>query len=109
MSDRTDLIAGIRQFADWLEATPDVPAPTSPRFLLPLSTNSAVIAFASEHGLTTTADAEGNLSAALTFGSVTYEAYGYVDFEEHRAAIAERNARTWAAENGLQITSSACV
>ncbi|MFJ8437655.1 hypothetical protein [Kitasatospora griseola] len=108
MSDRTQLIAGIRQFADWLETHPEVTAPTNPRFLLPLSTNQAVTNFAAEHGLTTAADDEGNLSAELVFGPVVYRVYGYTDFEEHRATIAERNAREWAAENGLQITPSTC-
>ncbi|KDN84397.1 hypothetical protein [Kitasatospora cheerisanensis] len=108
MSDRAQLINGIRQFADWLEANPDVAAPSNPRFLLPLSTNSAVAVFAAEHSLTTTSDAEGNLSAVLTFGPLSYEAYGYVDFEEHRAALEEKNARDWAAKNGLRITTGTC-
>ncbi len=107
MSDRTQLTTGLRQFADWLETHPDVTPPRNPRFLLPLSTNQAVVDFAAEHGLTTTADTEGNLSASLVFGSVTYEAYGYVDFATHLAAREEKDARDWADQHGLQITPRA--
>ncbi|MFI1520627.1 hypothetical protein [Kitasatospora cineracea] len=107
MSKRDQIITGIRQFADWLEANPEIDAPIDPHFLVPLSTNSAVTEFAAEHGLTTTADAEGNLSATLVFAGVRYQAYGYVDFEAHRQAREEKNARTWADKHGLQITPRA--
>ncbi|MFD9124928.1 hypothetical protein [Kitasatospora sp. NPDC059571] len=104
MSARARLTNAIRDFADWLDANPQVDAPHAPRFLLPLHTNQAVIDFANEHGLETTADAEGNLSAAVTFGPVVYEAYGYVDFDTHRDACDERTARSWADRTGMQIT-----
>lgn len=100
---RAQFIAGLRAFADWLDANPDVEAPRDQRFLLALSINPAVAEFAAQHGLETTADDEGNLSATVTFGPVHYKAYGYTDFAAHCDANAERNARDWADRNGLQI------
>lgn len=107
MSNRAQFTAALRAFADWLDANPDVDAPTDQRFLLPLHTNPAVIDFAAEHGLTTTADAEGNLSADIEFGPIAYQAYGYTDFGAHRDACDERTARKWAGEHGMQITPQA--
>jgi hypothetical protein len=100
---RAAFTAGLRQFADWIDANPDVTAPTGQRFLLPLHTNQAVTDFAAEHGLTATADAEGNLSADIEFGPIAYQAYGYTDFNAHRDACNERTARRWAAEKGLEL------
>jgi hypothetical protein len=101
---RSEFIAGMHAFADWLEANPEVEPPTNERMLLPLHTNSAVQAFAAEHGLNVDHDDEGNASANLMFGPVVYHAYGYVDFAAHLDASDERHARSWAEKNGLQIT-----
>ncbi|WP_145503208.1 hypothetical protein [Streptomyces sp. CFMR 7] len=103
MNDRTEYIAGIRAFADWLENNPTVPSPGDQRLLLALSTNSAVEEFAAQHNLAVVTDDEGNMSAELTFGSIAYHAYGYVDFGQHVAAMNERRARKWAEEQGLEI------
>lgn len=102
---RTAFTAGLREFADFLDANEQYPVPSRHQILLPLTTNSAVEEFAARHGLGIEADKEGNLSATLTFGPVTYLAYGYVDFEEHRAATAERDARTWASQQGLELVT----
>jgi hypothetical protein len=109
MRNRAQFTAALRAFADWLDANPGVDAPSGQRFLLPLHTTQAVEEFAAEHGLTTTADAEGNLSATLTFGDgqVTYEAYGYVDFNTHIDACDKRTAHKWANKHGMQITPQA--
>ncbi|WP_405506471.1 hypothetical protein OG323_06490 [Streptomyces cyaneofuscatus] len=103
MNDRTEYIAGLRAFADWLENNPTVQGPGGQRLLLALSTNSAVEEFAAQHNLTVVTDDEGNMSAELTFGPITYHAYGYVDFGQHVAAMNERRARRWAEEQGLEI------
>lgn len=98
---RSGYIAGLRQFADWLETHTEVPVPLSNKFLLALSTNTAVREFAETHGLPVDTDDEGNASCDLVFGAITYHAYGYTDFQEHCARGAERQARRWAAEQGL--------
>lgn len=100
---RAAYVAGLRDFADFLEST-DVEVPRTQRtLLLSLSLNSAVEAFAAKHGLTVGYDAEGNASADLVFGPVVYHAYGYVDFAEHCDRNNERTARTWAELHGLEI------
>jgi hypothetical protein len=106
MSDRTEYIAGLRAFADWLESNPDVREPQEQRLLLSLSTNPAVEAFAAEHGLDVTIDDDGNASCELTFGSITYHAYGYRDFAEHCAATDEKRARAWAEKNGVALVKA---
>jgi hypothetical protein len=106
MSDaRTDYTNALRQFADWLDANPQYDAPASQKLLVPLSTNPAVREFADRHGLEVAMDAEGNLSAEIKFGPIAYHVYGYVDFEAHVAAKSERDARTWAGRNGLEIVA----
>ncbi|MGW3321077.1 hypothetical protein [Streptomyces virginiae] len=95
---------GLRELADWLDANPDVPLQAT-RILLALSTNPAVAEFAAQHGWPVTRDGEGNASAERTFGPITFHAYGYVDFAAHYAASSERQARKWAAEQGLEITA----
>ncbi|NUV65726.1 hypothetical protein G6W57_01170 [Streptomyces sp. CAI-121] len=102
MTYRTEYIAGIRAFADWLENNPAVAVPGSEKFLLPLHTNPAVEEFAAKHSLAVAADSEGNESAEVTFGPIAYQAYGYVDFNEHLARNDERNARRWAEKQGLE-------
>jgi hypothetical protein len=103
--DRAAFTAGLRQFADFLDANEQYPVPGDPRLLLCLLTNPAVEEFATRHGLVIAADEEGNLSADMAFGSISYHAYGYVDFEVHQAATAERNARDWASKQGLELVA----
>lgn len=103
MNPREEFIQGLRDLADWLTDTPDAKVPQEQRLLLALSTNPAVEAFAAEHGLTVVFNEEGNASADLAFGPVTYHAYGYVDFDAHCDAHSEREARLWAASKGLAL------
>lgn len=98
--ERAQYVAGLRGLADWLECSA-APVPTSQRLLLPLHSNPAVEAFAAEHDLEVVYDREGNASADLRFGQITYHAYGYVDFAEHCERSNERQARAWADQNGL--------
>lgn len=100
---RDDYIAGLRQFADFLEQHPAVQAPDGERLLLPLLTNAAVDEFAATHELTVTTDQDGNKSADLVFGPVVFHAYGYVDFVDHLKRGQEKQARTWADANGMVI------
>lgn len=104
MSDRTAFTAALRQFADWLDANPDIEVPGTERLLAYLPTNSEVERFAAEHGLAVVADNEGNLSTEIEFGPLRYHAYSYVDFEAHREASDERQARDWADRTGQTIT-----
>ncbi|MFE7395676.1 hypothetical protein [Streptomyces sp. NPDC057557] len=103
MSDRDEYIAGLRQFADWLENNPAVADPGRQQLLLPLMTNAAVDAFATEHGLTVSTDAVGNMSVEIQFGPITYRAYGYIDFAQHVADREEQQARRWAEKKGLEL------
>ncbi|MGW3594951.1 hypothetical protein [Streptomyces sp. NPDC005167] len=103
MNDRDQYIAGLREFADWLEQHPTVAAPNAQRLLLPLSTNPKVEAFAAEHGLTVDTDDEGNMSVELQFGPISYHVYGYANFAEHCAKDNERRARQWAEAQGLEL------
>ncbi|WP_441251177.1 hypothetical protein [Kitasatospora sp. McL0602] len=106
-TDRAEFTTGLRQFADWLDANTQYPIPSGQRILLALSTNPAVQEFADRFDLETVADPEGNLSAEITFGPVSYHAYGYTDFDAHWAAARERAARTWAANRGLEFVAKA--
>lgn len=103
MADRTEYIAGLRKFADWLESNPNVPESWGERLLLALHTNTAVEEFATAHGLRVAYDDEGNASCDMVFGPITYHVYGYVDFDEHCARNDERKARRWAAKQGMVI------
>lgn len=102
-SARNEYIAGLRQFADWLEQNPTVKAPVGDQLLLSLLTNEAVEEFAATHGLTVVTDAEGNASTDLVFGSIVYHVYGYVDFADHLKRGKESQARSWADENDMVI------
>ncbi|MGW1498953.1 hypothetical protein ACWCQW_10335 [Streptomyces mirabilis] len=102
-SERDEYIAGLRQFADWLEQHPDVEAPTVDRMLLPLNTNSAVEEFAAAHELAVTVDSSGNAEAVLHFGPVKYVAYGYADFKAFCEKRAEEQARRWAETNSMDL------
>lgn len=106
-TDRAQFTAGLRQFADFLDAHEQYPTPSDQRILLSLLTNDAVTEFAQQHGLNTAADGEGNLSVDLCFGPIVYHAYGYVDFAAHQAAHNERQARNWADRNGLELVAKA--
>ncbi|WP_097982864.1 hypothetical protein [Streptomyces sp. f150] len=103
MNDRTKYILGLRQLATWLENNPDARVSSDERFLVPLHTNTAVEEFAAKHNLPMVTDKEGNKSTQMQFGPITYYAYGYVDFAQHLAAQNERDARKWAAEQGLEL------
>jgi hypothetical protein len=100
---RSAFIAGVREFADWLEANPQFTTPLDERFLLALHTNPAVEEFAAERDLTVDYDDEGNASVDLRFGPITYHVYGYVDFAEHCERNRERQARSWADRKGLAL------
>ncbi|WP_405883555.1 hypothetical protein OG747_36260 [Streptomyces sp. NBC_01384] len=100
---RTEYIAGLREFADWLEQNPQIEAPTNSRMLLPLTTNPAVEEFANIHGLTVEVDSDGNASADLKFGPIVYLAYGYADFQEFVKQNNEKQARDWADKNDMVI------
>lgn len=102
-----EFTAGLRAFADWLDANPETQAPQHQRLLLALSTNTAVEEFAAGHGLTVAYDDDGNASCALKFGPITYHAYGYVDFEATRDKHMERDAREWAGRKGMEIVPAA--
>ncbi|MEU0783444.1 hypothetical protein ABZ341_17960 [Streptomyces sp. NPDC006173] len=99
---RDAYIAGLRQFADFLEQHPAVEAP-SEQLLLPLLTNDAVEEFAATHELTVATSKDGNKSAELVFGPVVYRAYGYVDFSLHLKQGQEKQARAWADANGMAL------
>lgn len=103
MTDRNEYIAGLREFADWLEKNPAVETPYGERFLLALTTNPAVEAFATKHGLTVDTDDDGNTSADLHFGPIRYHAYGYADFTAYTAEWDEKRARRWVEKQGLEL------
>lgn|GEM_PF-2314060 len=104
MTDRTEYIAGLRQLAGWLEEHPDVPFPRySTDIAVPLRDNPAVAEFAAVAGVEVETDEKGNTSADIKFGPVTYHAYGYADWDKHRAEHSENQARTWADSNGMVI------
>jgi hypothetical protein len=100
---RAEAIEGLRDLAAFLEANPSVPTFGAQQVLLPLSSNQEVENFAAEHQLTVKYDEEGNASADLKFGPITYHTYGYVDFQEHLKRRAEKSARSWAERNGLEL------
>ncbi|MFE0137665.1 hypothetical protein ACFWY6_39830 [Streptomyces sp. NPDC059037] len=102
--ERQARIDGLRALADWLESTQTAPVAYGPdRFVVPLHTNEAVEEFAADHELTVEYDDEGNARSTIEFGSVVYQVYGYVNFAEHCERGAERQARTWAERQGLEI------
>ncbi|MCX5138375.1 hypothetical protein [Streptomyces sp. NBC_00338] len=103
MTDRTEYIAGLRELANWLEINPTGPFPSDNRLLVPLVTNDAVAAFATEYGASVTTNKDDNTSAELRFGSLTYYAYGYADFTDHLAKQNEKQARAWAEKQGLEL------
>jgi hypothetical protein len=79
------------------------PPRTGEVIIHPLHTNSAVAEFAARYGLPVVYDAEGNASASIAFGPISYQVYGYVDFDEHCGRTAERDARAYAAKHGLAL------
>jgi hypothetical protein len=94
---------GLSALAGWLTEHEITPPRTGKRIIHPLHTNSAVAEFATRYGLPVVYDAEGNASASIAFGPISYQAYGYVDFDEHCRTHAERDARAYAAANGVAL------
>lgn len=103
IEERAAYTSSLRQLADWIDAHPELPIPYVSDLLTPLHTNAAVEDFAKAVELEATADKEGNLSVAVSFGPINYRVYGYVDFGEHVRVGDEKQARRWAAENGLDL------
>jgi hypothetical protein len=103
---RAASVAGVHAFAVWLQANPQVAVPLRGRFLLPLHTNPAVADFATKYGLNVVTDEHGNTSCDLTFGPVTYHAYGYADFKAQCERDNEKNARQWAKSKGMEIVTA---
>lgn len=101
--ERAAFTRDLRRFAAGLDAWHDLPLPYTDTFNVPLSTNEAVETFAGARGLKVAYDTEGNSSAEMSFGTITYHVYGYTDFAAHRKATAERDARRWADQNGMEI------
>lgn len=101
---RSEYISSLRQLADWLAAHPDMPVPSYRSAVnLPVLTNAAVEEFATTHAHAVVYDSEGNASVSVSFGSIDYHVYGYMDFEAHVAASNERDARQWADEHGVDL------
>jgi hypothetical protein len=101
---RDEYITGLHQLADWLTLNPTAPYPEyNDRVLLSLTTNTALQSFADEFDLPVATDADGNTSAELHFGTLTYHAYGYADFSAHQETQAAESAEAWAQRSGHQI------
>ncbi|WP_338699137.1 hypothetical protein V2W30_22500 [Streptomyces sp. Q6] len=104
---RSEFIAGLRALADFLEQTPSVRCSSTETLLLNLRTTSAVEEFARQLELPVRYDDEGNATSILRFGPIAYEAFGYVDFDQHLAVKSERDARRWAEQHGLEMRPAA--
>lgn len=105
---RAQYIQGLHNLAEWLTANPaaPIPSPTLQRMGMPVMTNTAVVAFAIEHGLTVDYDSNGNASCDVHFGPLVLNVYGYDDFTTHLAQMKERDAREWADRQGLVIQTT---
>lgn len=101
--DRDGYIAGLRDLADWLERHPDVAVPVVKSIQVSLITNQRVAEFAAAAGTDVETDGAGNTRATLQFGSLTYFAIGYADWDRHYAEHKESQARTWADEHDMVI------
>ena len=102
--DRDSYSSGLRQLADWLEQHPAVPYPVySTQIAVPLMDNARVEAFASAAGMDVETDEDGNTSATVHFGGLTYRGYGYANWEQHLAQHNESRARNWADQNDMVI------
>src|SRR4051812_28440524 len=98
---------GLYDLADWLTEH-DIPLlGSTERILYPLHTNAAVEDFAARAGLSVVYDDEGNASATATFGPVCFHVYGYADRAATFRRHDERQARQFAAENGLELVPAA--
>ncbi|MEY9876596.1 hypothetical protein ABH931_006106 [Streptacidiphilus sp. MAP12-33] len=104
MTEREQFIQGLRQLVDWLTLNPDIPAPTSRQFLVPLHSNAPVRQLAEHLGTDLATDEHGNCSTEVTFGPVTYLAYGYVDFTAHMERRSAENAENYAQRHNLTLT-----
>lgn len=106
-SGREQFVAGLRDLADWLEETPQVPVPGNPQsVLLYLRTDEEVVRLAEAIGHT--ADRADHVAAFdVVFGPITYHVYGYEDFAAHLDRNQEATARDWAARHGMAIAPAA--
>jgi len=104
--DQAAYVSGLIELAGWLSQNPDGIPGIRARLLLPLSTNAAVEDFAARHGLSVSYDDEGNASAGLAFGRVVFDAYGYVDFDEHCERTDREAAERFATRHGLALVSA---
>lgn len=100
---RDEYIAGLRELADWLEQHPGVEVPYVKDISVPLASNPRVAEFAAAAGVDVQTDKAGNTSARIEFGSLTYYAYGYADWNQHLADHYEGLARNWADKHGMVI------
>ncbi|MFE6488808.1 hypothetical protein ACFVGN_38570 [Streptomyces sp. NPDC057757] len=103
---RRKSIEGLRALADFLESNPSLPVPSSQHLNVPLMTNAPVEEFAAAQGLDVEYDDEGNASADVKFGPLTYHVYGYTDFDAHCELDAERRAKSWAKRKGLELRAA---
>lgn len=105
--DRSAVTAGLRAFADWLDANPEIPwARNWGEILMPLTTKERLDEVAQLLGaeVSEASHNPGQHEFTVEFGPITARLYGYDDFDAHRAQNAEKQARTWADGNGKQIT-----
>jgi hypothetical protein len=105
---RAAYIQSLRELAGWLADNPSAPIPSASnqQMSMPVMTNEAVEAFATEHHLPVAFDDDGNASCDVRFGPIAFHVYGYVDFTAHLAQMNERRAREWAEQQGLVIQSA---
>jgi hypothetical protein len=105
---RCGYITGIREYATWLEAHPDVAIPDEERLLRPVHTNDALATFAAALDLTEqiTVDEEGNASVTIPFGGgVSLHVYGYRDHAASADRIDARTAHTYATRHHLRLVA----
>lgn len=97
-------VDGLVELAGWLETRPDAVPVYSNRILLALHTNGAVEDFAARHGFEVAySDPEGNASANIQFGAITFHVYGYFDWDEHCERAERRDAEAYAAKHGMTL------
>lgn len=104
MTNRDEYITGLRELADWLEKHPEVATPDYVADIsVPLMDNASVEAYAAAAGLDVAYDADGNASADIAFGPITYRAYGYADWETWIKQQHAKRAHSWADAHGMNI------
>lgn len=104
MTNREQFIQGLRQFADWLAANPNMPTPHPQDFLAPLPTNRTVLDIAEHLNTEVSTDAEGNCRTRLSFGPVGYRAFSYADFQAHLDRSEAITAQLYAERHNLTLT-----